>query len=81
VRAHTDVQPSLRDATRGWVPAPWVETHGYRHFVAPRRRRAPQTQRKMSKLRNAELQLRAIPAPNGRSPTCPDRWTATARNG
>ena len=27
VRAHPDVQPSLRDATRGWAPPPWVETH------------------------------------------------------
>jgi len=41
-RAHPDVQASLRDVTLGLAPPPWVETHGYRHFVAPRRPRAPQ---------------------------------------
>ena len=31
-------QASLRDATAGWILAPWVETHGYRHCLAPRDR-------------------------------------------
>ena len=30
------IQASLRDATAGWVRAPWVETHGYPHRLAPR---------------------------------------------
>ena len=32
------IQASRRDATAGWVSAPWVETHGYRHRLAPRDR-------------------------------------------
>ena len=30
-------QASLRDAAYWVAPSPWVETHGYRHKVAPRR--------------------------------------------
>ena len=57
--AHPSVQPLLRDAKRGSALPPWVETHGYRHFVAPRRPRTPQTHRKWPNSR-ARAFVRAV---------------------